>query len=337
MRRSGLNIAAALTGAASLMLVDARGQQAPAPAAPEVPAGKIRIGAWNIENLGTKKRYQQTPENLADYILSSRVDMLALEEIHDDDQMKDEDEAKAPWKNKELDLLLPMLAKATGDEWQYELTGPGPDNVRCQMTGVLWRKSRLTLKGRELLKVKGGNHKGAVEEKDDGGESEKLTHWTRRPEAFLFSIADGKTDFAVVPVHMKSNRAGDGVSQAMRVEEATQLLAAMNGVFPKEADVVFLGDTNIKKGETSVQEVWKDHRDLNAAEAITWNGFFDKKKQFDPFDRIFVPKGQPEFSKSEQHVHFPSGADDSWVRFHRNLRSDHLLIWCDIDVMADDD
>lgn len=302
-----------------------------APQSPPPVADALRIGAWNIEHLGTH-RPPQKPEELVQYIMASKVDAIALAEIHDDDQITGNEPGKAPWKNKVLDQMLPLLQKSTGDEWRYELTDPQPLNVRVQMTGVLWRTGRMTLMDRFRFPIKGGIHNGDPE----------LTYWTRHPEAFVFragSAADKKTDFAMVPLHMKSNSDGDA-GMKMRKIEAEQLLEALPAFekkFPGEKDIVLLGDSNIKAGERDVQEVWKDFKDLNAKDGVTWIG---DRYPAAPFDRIFVPLKQPEFAGSMQSIHGPFKIGDSeekWTRNHNKYRSDHLLVWCDITVGADDD
>lgn len=319
------------------------------PAAPAPADGSLRIGAWNIENLGFKARRgqapdpadQQKPENLADYILTSKVDVLALEEIHDDDQKTEEHPGEAPWKNPMLDATLGLLEKSTGDAWQYELTEPSKANQRGQTTGVLWRKSKVTLVRRIEIPVKGGEFNNDPE----------LTFWTRRPEAFVFSTGEGKTDFAMVPLHMKSNSGDAKIGATMRTEEAKQLLAALKDaepLFKGEKDVILLGDANIKTGEREVQEIWSDFTDLNDKEQATWMNPYWKEggtapNNFPPapFDRIFIPKSQPEFANSKQSVHGPYAPEGMnkflWTKQHRDLRSDHLLVWCDVKISKDDD
>ena len=319
------------------------------PSAPAVDKDFLRIGSWNVENLGYRSygrnapiaSDQQAPENLADYILSSKVDVLAIQEVHDDDQKEDNDKGAAPWKNKTMDKTLELLQKGTGDEWEYLLTDPEPVNVRSQLTGVLWRKSRATFKGRIKPDIKGGEHNGQA----------KLTYWTRRPEAFHFSAGDKKSDFTLVPMHMKSNSGGNETARAMRKEEALQMLDAIKkieGNFTGEKDIVLLGDTNILAPEQSVQETWAGFTDLNAADMLTWMNpewinATDSPREYPPapFDRIFVPTGQPEFAKSAQKVHGPYAAggmtEAAWTAEHVKLRSDHLLVWCDIAISTDDD
>lgn len=302
------------------------------PKAPAPAEGALRIGAWNIEHLGTN-RPPQKAENLVEYILASKVDALALAEIKDDDQVTGEEPGKAPWRNKVLDEMLPLLKQATGDEWRYELTDPQPINVRAQMTGVLWRPGRLTLIDRFRFPIKGGIHDGDPE----------LTYWTRHPEAFLFragAAADKKSDFALVPLHMKSNSDGDA-GMKMRKIEAQQLIEAMPAFekkFPAEKDIVLLGDSNIKAGERDVHEAWKDFKDLNAKDGVTWIG---GRYPAAPFDRIFVPSQQAEFAKSEQTIHGPypveGQSEKQWIKDHNRNRSDHILVWCDITISADDD
>jgi hypothetical protein len=296
--------------------------------------GALRIGAWNVENLGTEDPAQK-PEDLAEYILSSGVDVMSIEEIHDDDQKTDDDKGKAPWRNKIIDDVLKLLQAKTSAEWQYLLTDPSPDNAREQMTGVLWRTDRVTFQKRYRLPVAGGMHEG----------NPKYTYWTRRPEAFLFSAGKPEskhTDFVLIPLHMKSN-SGGAVGPLMRTEEAKQLLTALPELAKQwkgEKDIVMLGDTNILEGQKDVQSVWKDFRDLNSAEMKTW---YNPKGKYPPapFDRIFVPNGQPEFKDSAEHVHAVLTADgkpdEAWLQKHHDTRSDHLLVWCDLAVMPDDD
>src|SRR5690349_14622084 len=84
--------------------------------------GTVRVGAWNIENLGTRRadsqtnppEPDQTPEALADYIASSGVDVLALEEIHDDDQPSSGTPGHEPWRNKILERALARLNQQGG-------------------------------------------------------------------------------------------------------------------------------------------------------------------------------------------------------------------------------
>lgn len=319
-------------------------QTFPTPMAAEVPKDHLRIGAWNIQHLGVKA---QKPADLADYIHASRVDVLALEEIHDDAQKKTEDPAKAPWNNTTLTDTLKLLnQKQPGADWQYLLTDPDADNTRVQMTGVLWNGSRVTLKNRIKLQVPGGIHAHTPPPEND-----PLTLWTRRPEAFFFAAGkpDAKrTDFALVPLHMKSNSDNEkiaGVGPDMRAKEAAQLAAALPALKKQlgtsEEDIILLGDTNANEDAENAMfaKAWPTYRDLNPG---TFNTY--RHPGFPPgeaLDRIFLPKDQPEFpTATKQKVHgpyAPAGEQQAWFEDHYKRRSDHLLIWCDIQVLADDD
>lgn len=298
-----------------------------------VPSEHLRLGAWNIEHLGLRTPAQKASD-LASYIIASHVDVLALEEIHDDDQKKMEDPGAEPWKNAVLEAALPILTQATGDVWKYELTPPSEANKRVQLTGVLWRASRATLTRRIPLEVTGGSHNNNAE----------LTYWTRRPEAFVFAAgkpSDKHSDFVFIPLHMKSNSDSPAIGSAMRKIEAQQLLAALPALKAKlgnEKDFVLLGDSNINAPEQEVQEVWADFDDLNEDDRGTYHkGNYPPS----PFDRIFTPKGQPEFTEAAQFMHGPypiaGKTNKDWLKDHLKYRSDHLLVWCDIAISSDDD
>ncbi|RYD27889.1 MAG: hypothetical protein EOP86_23900 [Verrucomicrobiaceae bacterium] len=299
----------------------------------------LRIGAWNIENLGTRaadslkagySEEDQEPEDLAAYILSSGVNLLALEEIHDDEQTSSDTQGEAPWRNAVLDQTVKILEEQSGLKWKYLLTAPDGTNDRQQMTGVLWQTQRLTLLGRFPINVPGGTIAGA-------------NVWTRRPEAFHFSAGEKSSDFAVVPLHMKSNsptKTGGNPGLPVRMLEVQQLkneIGAISKAFDGERDIILLGDTNMKRGEATAAVQWGDIlRDLNAAEA---NTYIQSGNQ--PFDRIFVPFNQPEYQQAAMTSHGPYGATkeelQKWRREHLQKRSDHLLIWMDVPIMADDD
>src|SRR5271155_2580886 len=56
-----------------------------APARQDAPVEKkVRLGTWNIEwlgNPGMRKKAAQKPEDIAKYIMASKVDLLGLNEI----------------------------------------------------------------------------------------------------------------------------------------------------------------------------------------------------------------------------------------------------------------
>src|SRR5262245_53677378 len=78
-------------------------------------AESARIGAWNIEHLGSPELRSgpaegiaQEPADIADYIKASKVDVLALEEIDDDDG------SPGTKSNKTLTKAFELLKQQTG-------------------------------------------------------------------------------------------------------------------------------------------------------------------------------------------------------------------------------
>jgi hypothetical protein len=130
-------------------------------------------------------------------------------------------------------------------------------------------------------------------------------------------------------LHMKSNVEGP-LTQTIRRDEAASLITQLPAVEEKHADhdVVLLGDTNFLSAGEPAAQVFSSSgfRDLNAADLQT---YFSGA----PFDRIYVPEAQPEFSRSVQKVFRPgTGLQD-----YRRRISDHFLVFTDMNVLVDDD
>src|SRR3954471_14687038 len=82
----------------------------------------IRIGAWNIEWLGSPSNRHgdghnvpQSPEDLADYIIASGVDILGLEECNDNDG------DKVSRTNTTITKALEVIKQKTGNTWTHRL------------------------------------------------------------------------------------------------------------------------------------------------------------------------------------------------------------------------
>jgi len=96
---------------------------APVPArvpasAPAAAPASIRVGAWNIEWLGSPERrsgpaenHAQTPAALAEYILESKVDILGLAEVAQNVEDR-------PGTNATLTAALRLVEQQTGGQWQ---------------------------------------------------------------------------------------------------------------------------------------------------------------------------------------------------------------------------
>jgi endonuclease/exonuclease/phosphatase family metal-dependent hydrolase len=300
-------------------------------------ADHLRVGAWNIEWLGRPdkrggpgRNTPQTAEDIADYIHCSGVDLLGLEEISDDSP-----EGSAEPSNSTLTKALAILKTKTGQEWSQKLFAKrGSD--RDQLCGVVWNAGRVSPVGEPMVIP--------VPEKI-GVVGEPL--WKRLPYAMKFSAGAGKTDIAVVVLHMKSNRPSDSNPKAdpadHRGQEADELIALTPKIterFDNERDIVLMGDTNCKAGaEPALTKFAKaGWKDLNAADEPTW---FAPGGKFPPapFDRVLVPADQPEFRASRQVVYRKQyfakrGLDENGFR---KRFSDHSLVYIDLAVTADDD
>jgi hypothetical protein len=298
----------------------------------------LRIGAWNIEWCGQPgqrgfpgKNLLQSPEDVADYLLAAGVDVLALEEISDTTKGAGEPT------NSVLTGAFDIIRKKTGREWKLKLFLKR-EGEHDQLTGLAWDAGKVTPVG-EPLKIDVPEKPGATGE----------PVWKRIPYAMKFSAGAGLTDFVVVPVHMKSNSnrgnpSGDSNAPAAhRGEEAEVLLAALPKItekFSNEHDIIIAGDTNcLAADEPALAALVKaGFKDLNGDDKPTHHSPGTKFKPA-PFDRILVPKEQPEFKASAQtvfHKQYLSKRGMSEFEFRKRF-SDHAMVFADIAVMADDD
>jgi endonuclease/exonuclease/phosphatase family metal-dependent hydrolase len=308
-----------------------------------VQADEVRIGAWNIEWLGFPDRRArpgkdnpQTPEDLADYIHASGVDVLALEEIGVDDERASE------LKSTELDQVTGSLRDRHQQTWEYVLFPKTdyPEEVedfvkRGQHVGLAWRSDKAQRVGAPFAIPVGAN------------EEFGLKFFERRAHAVKLSFGEAKTDVIFVPIHLKSNRnedRADDPTYTMRQREAE--LAAFAGLLPSlqqhfsDQDIVVLGDTNILGGQTTskvlTERAFVDlNRDEQGTTAVWGDGSTGYKTA--PFDRIYVPASQPEFSRLEMKVHRTAGGTDDEIKRFRRTLSDHYLISSTIAILADDD
>jgi endonuclease/exonuclease/phosphatase family metal-dependent hydrolase len=299
----------------------------------------IRVGAWNIEWLGFPDKRSsfgtktpQKPSTVAKYIHDSKVDILALEEIGIESLEK-------PYKSKPLQAIVDALKKEYKQDWEYILfpkTDYPEDTedflVRGQHCGVAWRTDKVSQVG-EVYAL-------PIEKNEKFGQK----FFERRANAVKFSLGSGKTDLVVIPVHLKSNRADDkekdpNFTAKQRQAELTSFvshLQALKSHF-KDEDIVLLGDTNIMKGETNTSEILVNagFLDMNASDDGTTVAWGKSKYPSAPFDRVFVPRGQPEFKVKSQITHKPDDVEK--MKDHRRQLSDHYLVSVDVVVLSDDD
>jgi endonuclease/exonuclease/phosphatase family metal-dependent hydrolase len=318
MRPSRRTLLLTLPGAALAVLL-----AVPAPAArpDRAEAPVLRVGTWNVEWLGRPdrraSRVAQKPEDVARYVALSGVDLLCLNEVSNT-------APDGPPANETLTRALALLKEKTGQEWRQLLFAKDDPAEKDQWTGVVWNTTKVRLVGQPMR----------VPLRRGPGQKEI---WTRQPWAAKFSAGEGKTDFVVIPVHMKSNRGGEEVTGKQRLEEARALVRSLGAVQNefRDDDLILLGDFNCLRADEPALAPFAaaGFRDLNADDRKTW--IADRRFPAAPFDRILVPVDQPEFRDCKLRVvrETPFDTEDE---FRRNL-SDHYMVVTEVRILDDDD
>ena len=279
----------------------------------------IKIGSWNIENLG-QRSFGQNRFAIAEYLQLADLDVLALQEIHDTDGKG------APYRNKKLDQVIELMNERNGQDWKYELYPKRNAKTTFQLCGVAWNSARVT-------KV-GAAYRIPLDDKDN-------SLWDRHPYAVKFRAAgNDKNDIVVISIHMKSNWEKDGAppTKTRRAREAKALAAAFSKISThfKDQDIIILGDTNCLKADEAALSTFKQLglRDLNSNHVSTYVSdpkFYDT--EIGPgFDHILVPNNQPEFRYSQQFILQPTDRTA-----HNKALSDHVLIMTSVQITNDDD
>ncbi|MCG3125731.1 MAG: hypothetical protein CHACPFDD_00557 [Phycisphaerae bacterium] len=278
----------------------------------------IRVGAWNIEWLGTPesrsgpaKGVAQTADDLAEYIAAARVDILGLEEIG-------ASEHTDPPTSDTLTAAFQTVSQRGGGAWRHRLF-PARSG-RNQLCGVAWNERRVTPVGGPRV---------ATEPSAQSAQGKPL--WSRPPWGQTFSAGDGLSDFVVVVVHMKSDYGGDFAEH--RAGEAATLTRDLRSAFT-DGDLLIIGDANC------------DTHSEPAVAALEQAGFVDLNRadtathlRYGALDRAFVPAAQPEFAACSFEV-----LSDVFLQqrgltkddFKRRF-SDHFMVITTVAVMPDDD
>ncbi len=278
----------------------------------------VRVGAWNIEWLGTPqkrsgpaKNQLQTPEALAEYILAADVDVLGLEEVGIDS-------ADGSDANSVLRQALAIVEEKRGGRWQHRLFATSYGREQC--TGIAWDAARVTPLGEPRV---------VTNPRQTSAQGKRL--WSRPPRGVLFSAGQGLTDFVVVVIHMKSDYGAD--FSRHRSEEAHCLVRDLPDAFD-DPDVMIIGDTNCGSHvEPAIVTIAAaGFADLNAPDIEThW--------RYGALDRAFVPADQPEFARQCFEVLSDSffAARDLTLEDFKVHYSDHFMVITEVDVMPDDD
>jgi hypothetical protein len=313
---------------ASTQPVSATGTSTGTADSPTIKPRKVRIGAWNIEWLGQPdKRYGKAQGNtqkaadLADYILASRVEALALEEIcptNLSDPQRYDPEVDGPLDNEILRAALEIVSKKSKGEWMFRLfPSSGTTRSTNQLTGIAWNSAKLSVLGDSWPAIE--------------YDKSKRQSWFRPPWATAFSTGDGMTDLVIIPIHMKAFDNEAAIQQRTReAGELVEALAESDG----DPDILIIGDSNCHSGEEQALKVYAaaGFIDLNRRNLPTHIGG-------PPLDRVFTPKDQPEFAKRFFQVFGKPytarrrlGPNDFHARY-----SDHYMVITTVQAGEDDD
>jgi endonuclease/exonuclease/phosphatase family metal-dependent hydrolase len=214
-----------MTTTARLLLVLLLGA-APTTLAQGAPA-PLRVGTWNLEQLGFRKnppRPPDAPARIAAFVRELGVAVLAVQEVGG------------------ADALAPV-AEALGPRWDFVLgtTGgftqdPGQINV-----GFLFDQDRV-----ELL--------AAHELAGLPRERQQLALFHRVPVVAAFRARAGGFDFRLVSVHLKAGRRPD--DERKRLLEVAALRDALRQLLAgpdEDQDLLVLGDFNHTYGTAEAQ------------------------------------------------------------------------------------
>lgn len=292
---------------------------------------QLRIGSWNIEHLGqpgarrgSGEGVLQEPRDLARYIRHANVDLLAVQEITADDEAP-EGFPKKYRTNSILTKTFQELNKTPGQDWKHILFPKMKTADTSQWAGLAWKSAKVKATG-QVFQVPVSHTRS----------SQDAARWDRNLHAMMFSAGKGKSDFAVLVVHLKANSSTNYAKhRGEEISEFGKRIADLHKAFPGEKDFIVLGDTNIQNADEPGVKAMEDagFLDLNKLDLDTHTA-----KGVQPFDRMFVPKGQPEFGRSGFEVlsAFQKKEKLSFAEF-RARYSDHYIVVSTLQVGEDDD
>lgn len=303
------------------------------------PPDEIIIGSWNVQWLGTpESRNQgilQNPGDLAVYIHNSKVDILALEEITDTEMFRYN--MSEPRTNYVLNQTFNLLNKHLKTKWRYKLFPKRRTGENTQLTGIAWNEKTIKNIGESFRFLP-----------DTMPNSPR--YWDRFATATKVQPQNGKSDFLIIPLHMKANtgRSPDDKKKIIlqREKEADYLVESLNSLrqhFSGEKDIILIGDTNILTDEesksilgnrselTAKKIIDAGFTDLNEGRIFTTTPYQGKRATF---DRAFVIKSQPEFSISNLNVYKPDYIPED---FFDLFYSDHYMVRFSVKILNNDD
>ena len=255
------------------------------------------------------------PPDLAAQIEAFHLDVLALEEIDD----TEDGDSRAT--NQVLDQTFDILNQNLENTWTYLLFAKRRCDPDVQHTGLAWNRSKVQSVGRRVR----------VPVTDVT--TREFAEWDRHPHAMKFTRGSGRTDFVVIPIHMKAGRNAEALEQREKEVEALVVeLDELRQHFQDE-DIILIGDFNMGRRSEPAERVYRGRDrlfDLNYSDRST-------HISGRPLDRCYIPRSQSdrEFSGvTRLQIAAPGQAAQN--SFRRDL-SDHWPIVVEFAEQADDD
>lgn len=279
-------------------------------AAPSPPAAaRVRLGTWNIENLGRRQppRSEADVAAIASFIRAAEIDVLAVQEI----------DGPTP---------LQRLCRALGPDYRCLLGTTGTFKGGRISVGFVWDQRRIELLQAEELR--------ALPSKTPDGEW--IFH--RKPVSAVFRARATGYDFRAVAVHLKAGRLREGAdwerSVAKRLAEVGQLadhLEALLARAGEDQDLFVLGDFNSDASYPAHQAFAKRLRYLEPESKHRTIVYFDEQ-----IDHVAVSAGAAEELVPGSLKIWSALYDRDPVAWKARY-SDHIPLTVDLDASRDAD
>lgn len=286
----------------------------------------VRIGAWNVEWLGSDKRKQpvdkQTIHAMADLIANElSIDILSLEEINTelDGKVRGEQYSQQPWR----DLQNALAA--------YGYQTRSGDSGNAQHIVLAWRSSAVVaLQDPKELPI------------PDSYQLHEYCSSSHLRKPLSGQFRAGQFDFWLVGLHLKANGPDGKCTAAVRKAQSTALAQALVPLAKKDADVILIGDFNTSSRNKSLQA-------LHDAGFVPIN----EKKQRSPASgsRSYHSETSQKASDGSliDHIMITDASSAEWqvksttiykpkdAKVFANTLSDHVPVWADFYNSQDDD
>ncbi len=285
----------------------------------------VRIGAWNIEWLGSDKRSQPvdaaTINEMAHLIADVwSIDVMSLEEINTEleGEVRGERYSLQPWQQ------LQAALQKRGYQTKAGSSG------YAQHIVLIWRAPAQALQPPQELPV--ADHYVI----NDFCRSANL----RVPLGGLFRA--GQFDFWFTGVHLKANTGPAACTSAVRNEQTRQLANALQILSLRDKDIVVAGDFNASTRHDSLRALSafglrsisdKEHRSIDSNRYSYHSENSKKADSGSQLDHILLlPKATQEWQPASTTLFKPDDAKAFAQRY-----SDHLPLWADFSTRKDDD